>query len=52
MKRREFITLLGVAAARGERAAAGDAGDWRRALCSPPQSLLCGGAICNVRAKQ
>jgi hypothetical protein len=27
MKRREFITLLGGAAARGARAAGGDAGD-------------------------
>jgi hypothetical protein len=28
MKRREFIMLLGGAADRGARAAAGDAGDW------------------------
>src|SRR5215813_8360040 len=33
MKRREFITLLGSAAARGARAAAGDAGD--RVFISP-----------------
>ena len=43
MKRREFITLLGGAAAgvaaRGARAADGDAGDWDS--CGPARSLPC-----------
>jgi hypothetical protein len=56
----DFMTLLGGGgvAARGERAAAGDAGDWlpysstRRALCSPPQNLRPGGGLARCCAEE